>query len=119
MGRQELQARFHRQILSKTGALEASRRPRQALFRWLIGELRQRGHERRGEWPFNVQKLGYVSICRYIDKVLQVLKSTISANRSVISASAFTAATTLDAQQGCRTGRRHTAWRARCFAGGR
>ncbi len=68
---QALQERFHRKILGKTAALQAPRRPRQALFGWFIEELRQLGLERRGEWPFNVAKLGYTSICRYIDRVLQ------------------------------------------------
>jgi len=41
-----------------------------AVFRWFLAELRARGFERRGEWPFNVEKRGYVTLARYIDRVL-------------------------------------------------
>lgn len=68
---QGLQEKFHARILARTAALQSPRRSRSELFRWFIEELRQRGLEQRGEWPFNVAKLGYVSICRYIDRVLQ------------------------------------------------
>ncbi|MEZ7522201.1 hypothetical protein [Burkholderia vietnamiensis] len=57
-------------ILGKRSELEASRRPRIAVFRWFLAELRARGFERRGEWPFNVEKRGYVTLARYIDRVL-------------------------------------------------
>lgn len=66
-----LQEKFHERILARTAALQSPRRSRAELFRWFIEELRQRGFEQRGEWPFNVAKLGYTSICRYIDRVLQ------------------------------------------------
>ncbi len=68
---QALENKFRARILEKTPALEGARRPKLALFRWLIGELRERGFEHRAEWPFNVEKMGYVSISRFIDKVLQ------------------------------------------------
>lgn len=61
---QGLEAEFKKHILDKTALLEAPRRPRLALFRWFIDELRTRGFERRGEWPFNVDKRGYVSISK-------------------------------------------------------
>ena len=57
-------------ILGKRSELEAPRRPRTSVFRWFLAELRHRGFERRGEWPFNVEKLGYVTLTRYIDRVL-------------------------------------------------
>ena len=50
--------------------LGAAKRPKQELFAWFIKELRAAGFEARGEWPFNVEKLGYVSICKFIDKVM-------------------------------------------------
>ncbi|MFX1670801.1 hypothetical protein PWR63_00570 [Paraburkholderia sp. A2WS-5] len=62
--------RLRERILGKRGELEASRRPRMAIFRWFLAELRERGFERRGEWPFNVEKRGYVTLARYIDRVL-------------------------------------------------
>lgn len=66
-----LQEKFHERILARTAALQSPRRSRAELFRWFIEELRQRSFEQRGGWPFNVAKLGYTSICRYIDRVLQ------------------------------------------------
>ncbi|MFM0341942.1 hypothetical protein [Paraburkholderia fungorum] len=65
-----LDARLRDRILGKRGDLESSRRPRLAVFRRFLGELRERGFERRGEWPFNVEKRGYVTLCRHIDRVL-------------------------------------------------
>ncbi|WP_340526956.1 hypothetical protein [Cupriavidus necator] len=65
-----LEDRLRERILGKRGELEASRRPRMAVFRWFLAELRERGVERRGEWPFNVEKRGYVTIAHYIDRVL-------------------------------------------------
>jgi hypothetical protein len=62
--------KLRERILGKRGELEGSRRPRMAVFRWFLAELRERGFERRGEWPFNVEKRGYVTLARYIDQVL-------------------------------------------------
>lgn len=67
---QGLDAKFREYILKQTTNLESPRRPRLVLVRWFLEELKQRGFERRGEWPFNVEKRGYVSISKYIDKVL-------------------------------------------------
>ncbi|WP_293603765.1 hypothetical protein [Polaromonas sp. UBA4122] len=67
---QGLEAKFKEHILKQTAILESPRRPRLVLFHWFIEELKQRGFERRGEWPFNVEKRGYVSISKYVDKVL-------------------------------------------------
>ena len=57
-------------ILLKGPALATAKQPRQALFRWFIEELRKLGYEERGEWPFNVDRLGYVTINTFISKVL-------------------------------------------------
>ncbi|WP_169743341.1 hypothetical protein [Caballeronia glathei] len=65
-----LEDRLRARILGKRAELEASRRPRMAVFRWFLAELRERGFERRGEWPFNVEKRGCVTLARYIDRVL-------------------------------------------------
>ncbi|WP_176732870.1 hypothetical protein [Paraburkholderia nodosa] len=65
-----LEERLRARILGKRPELEASRRPRMAIFRWFIAEMRERGFERRGEWPFNVDRRGYVTIGTYIDAVL-------------------------------------------------
>jgi hypothetical protein len=66
----DLEQRWRKQILAKAQGLTGPGRPKQPLFRWLIGELRALGYERRGEWPFTVEKLGYVTIAAYIDLVL-------------------------------------------------
>jgi hypothetical protein len=66
----DLEERFCKQILAKADGLKGPGRLKQTLFRWLIGELRDLGYERRGEWPFTVEKMGYVSIGAYIDRVL-------------------------------------------------
>lgn len=65
-----LEKRFRTQILEKATGLAGPGRKKQPLFRWLIQELRQMGYEQRGEWPFNVEKLGYVTIAKFIDRVL-------------------------------------------------
>ncbi len=65
-----LEQQFRQEILGKRPKLETARRPKQALFIWFIKKLREAGFEKRGEWPFNVEKMGYVSISRYIDRVM-------------------------------------------------
>lgn len=69
-GGAQLEAKFRQQIIGKTRALEATRRSRQAHFKWFINELRERGYEQRGEWPFNVERMGYITICAFVDRVL-------------------------------------------------
>lgn len=66
----DLEERFRKQILAKATGLKGPGRLKQPLFRWLIDELRAMGFERRREWPFNVEKLGYVTITAFIDRVL-------------------------------------------------
>lgn len=69
-GGADIEARFRKQIIGKAPKLAAAKRPKQELFIWFIKELRAAGLEARGEWPFNVEKLGYVSICKFIDRVM-------------------------------------------------
>lgn len=69
-GGAEIESKFRNQILSKTRALESPKRSKQLLFRWFLDELRAHGYEKRGEWPFNVERMGYQTICAFIDKVL-------------------------------------------------
>jgi len=64
------EALLRERILGQRSELEASRRPRMAVFRWFLAALRARGFERRNEWPFNVDKRGYVTLSRFIDRVL-------------------------------------------------
>lgn len=69
-GGSDLEAKFRKQIIGKVPKLAAAMRPKQELFTWFIKVLRAAGLEARGEWPFNVERLGYVSICKFIDKVM-------------------------------------------------
>lgn len=69
-GGADIESRFREQIVGKAPKLAAAKRPKRELFAWFIKELRTAGLEARGEWPFNVEKLGYVSICKFIDKVM-------------------------------------------------
>lgn len=69
-GGSALEAKFRKQILARSSKLGATKRPKQDLFTWFIKELRTAGHEARGEWPFNVEKLGYNTIVKFIDQVL-------------------------------------------------
>ena len=69
----DLRKAFEKKILpsKKDNELGPVRRPRQTHCNWFLEELRKRGYEIRNEWPFNTENNGYVSICRYIDKVLE------------------------------------------------
>lgn len=66
-----LEQRFRSKILEIATGLQGPGKRKQPLFRWLINELRELGYEQRGEWPFNVEKLGYVTITAYIDRILE------------------------------------------------
>ncbi|GLC93227.1 hypothetical protein Tamer19_26350 [Cupriavidus sp. TA19] len=46
---------------------------------WLLDQLRELGCEQRNEWPFNTATLGYVSIGRYIDRVLSANPRALAA----------------------------------------
>jgi transposase InsO family protein len=69
-GGSELETKFRNQILGKVPKLASAKRPKQELFAWFIKELRSAGLEARGEWPFNVEKMGYVTIAKFIGKVM-------------------------------------------------
>lgn len=66
----ELEQRFRKRILARPSGLEAGHRQGLDLFNWFIRELRALGYESRGEWPFNVDRMGYVSVIAFIRKVL-------------------------------------------------
>lgn len=67
---QGIQARFDDRILALPKGLRAKHLSKKELFLWFIQELRSLGLERSGQWPFNVERLGYVTILKYIDQVL-------------------------------------------------
>lgn len=64
---------FDRRILQAASQLKLSesKKPKQALWRWLIGQFKAAGMEVRCEWPFTTKHLGYRSICTYIERVLE------------------------------------------------
>lgn len=66
----DVEERFRKRILVTATGLKGPGRVKLPLFRWLLSDLRALGFERRGDWPFNVEKLGYVTIAAYIDRVL-------------------------------------------------
>lgn len=75
----KLEERFTAKILSAARAaadtpaappLREAKVAKFALFRWFLEELRRLQFEVKGEWPFNTERQGYVTICRYIDRVL-------------------------------------------------
>lgn len=68
----DLRERFDKRILSAGSMrrLSAVKRSKQSHWRWFLDQLRSLGYERDNQWPFNTKKLGYSSICLYIDRVL-------------------------------------------------
>lgn len=65
-----LERAFRKKILENPTGLQGTRRPKLKLLTWFYKELREKGMERRGEWPFNTERMGYTTLCRYINKVL-------------------------------------------------
>ena len=71
-GGMKLEQEFSARILAskrKAGLSEIGV-SRQALYGWFIAQLREMGLEARGEWPFNVSRQGYVTVCKHIAAVL-------------------------------------------------
>lgn len=68
-----LRNKFEKRILDapRGDELGATKRTRQAHWKWLLDELRKLGYEQRQEWPFNTASNGYSSVCRFIDKVYE------------------------------------------------
>jgi len=68
----ELRKAFEKRILASCppNKLGAVKRPRQAHWKWFLDELRKLGYEQQDKWPFNTQNNGYVSICNYMNAVL-------------------------------------------------
>jgi transposase InsO family protein len=68
----ELRKAFEKRILASCpqNKLGAVKRPRQAHWKWFLDELRKLGYEQQNKWPFNTKNNGYVSICNYMNDVL-------------------------------------------------
>ncbi|MDR6476200.1 hypothetical protein J2778_003700 [Paraburkholderia graminis] len=69
----ELRETFDRRICASGSGkrLVELRRSRKRHCAWFLDQLRSRGYEARGEWPFNTSSHGYFSVCRYIESVLK------------------------------------------------
>ncbi len=64
--------RLNKQIIKTFPDLRLGeiRRPRHALWAWFLKEFRALGYETRNEWPFTVKSMGYMTLCRYADSIL-------------------------------------------------
>ena len=70
----DFRKKLDRKILSSApkGELAEIKRPRKALWGWFLGELRTRGYEIRGDWPFCKEvPEGYGALNRYSDSLLK------------------------------------------------
>ncbi len=69
----ELRKSFEKRILEspRQQELGEAKRPRQSHWKWFRDELRKLGYEQRNQWPFNTQNMGYVTVCNYINDVLE------------------------------------------------
>ncbi|MGX9936491.1 hypothetical protein ACVFVO_13970 [Advenella kashmirensis] len=69
----DLRRKLEKRILTAGSmrTLSVTERNKQNHWRWFLGQLRTLGYEAEGKWPFNTKRLGYVSICSYVDKVLK------------------------------------------------
>jgi hypothetical protein len=70
----EFREKLDRKILSSApkGVLTEVKRPRKVLWGWFLDELRIRGYEIKGDWPFNRELPdGYGALNRYSDSLLK------------------------------------------------
>lgn len=69
----EFREKLDRKILSGVPKDELTevKRPRSVLWQWFTSELRGRGYEMRGDWPFNSKSLGYGALNRYADALIK------------------------------------------------
>lgn len=69
----DLQKSFNKRILNSRGQtrLDYVNQSSKELWQWFLKELKELGLEIKQEWPFNTQRLGYVTIAKYIKKVLE------------------------------------------------
>jgi hypothetical protein len=67
-----LREQFNKRILSagSNHSLSIIKRNRQSHWHWFLGKLQSLGYETEMKWPFNTKNLGYVSVCRYVNAVL-------------------------------------------------
>lgn len=68
-----LRQRFDQRIVAgeKARLLSTTRKGvKQRHWRWFLDQLRLLGYEAENKWPFNTRKMGYSSICLYVDRLL-------------------------------------------------
>jgi len=66
----ELEKRFRERILELPTGLKGTRDPKIKLVHWFLDDLRAVGWHKKDEWPFNAERRGYTTICKFITKVL-------------------------------------------------
>lgn len=68
-----LRLNFNERILRipKSSKIEEINTSKRSHWKWLLNELKKLGYEARYEWPFNTKKIGYQTICTYIQSVLE------------------------------------------------
>lgn len=69
----DFRKKLDRKILSAIPKNELTevKRPRSVLWQWFLSELRDRGYEKRDEWPFSSESLGYGALIRYSDSLMK------------------------------------------------
>lgn len=67
-----LKERFIKRILSipSHNCIEETNKSKRSHWNWLIKELRKLEYEKNFKWPFNTSHYGYITICKYVEKVL-------------------------------------------------
>ncbi|MEQ1561038.1 MAG: hypothetical protein ABL933_19170 [Methyloglobulus sp.] len=68
----EFRTSFEKYILRsfQKHELGEGKRPRQKQWKWFLDQLRKLGYEQKNQWPFNTESMGYMTICKYINHVL-------------------------------------------------
>ncbi|WP_413456563.1 hypothetical protein [Herbaspirillum huttiense] len=64
---------FEKRILKASSEvrLTESKKPKKALWQWLLTQFRREGIEARGEWPFNTKYIGYAAIRRFVERTME------------------------------------------------
>ncbi|MBO4120657.1 hypothetical protein J5T34_07890 [Cupriavidus gilardii] len=78
----ELRLSFESRIRSSPSSKrlsEAKRSPRRHWL-WFLDQLRERGYEARGDWPFNTSTRAYFTICRFVEQVLSSDPKSLAAS---------------------------------------
>ncbi|WP_141107069.1 hypothetical protein [Herbaspirillum aquaticum] len=75
----QIRINFEKRILkasSEVRLTESKKKPKKALWQWLLAQFRREGMEARGEWPFNTKYFGYAAIRRFVERTMENIKWT-------------------------------------------